>query len=312
MTRLKQRKYSPKFVKTTILTTLLVLVSLSVNALNFYTDSTSIKTTEKLGLPLLNDSLALDDNTKTTTEFFRFGPVDEFFMDWDTAVVDPYQFDIKEITYDFPVCLFISPDDVYSLPLKSMSPTSPFGPRWGRHHKGIDFGLNVGDSVYNMFDGMVRISVYSPTFGNFVVVRHFNGLETIYAHLSERNVSSGDIVKAGDCVGLGGNTGRSTGPHLHFEIRYRGVAFDPENLFDLGYEDIVGEELTIEPTLFNYLKYKSKRSHSGAKGNYHTIQNGETLYSIAKKYGTSVNALCRLNGISESSIIRAGNRLRVR
>lgn len=246
-------------------------------------------------------------------ENFRFGPVDEFFIDWDTSVVDPYQFDIKEITYDFPVCLFISPNDEYSLPLKSLYKTSPFGPRWGRHHKGIDFGLNIGDTVLNMFAGMVRISTYSPTFGNFVVVRHFNGLETIYAHMSERNVAIGDIVKAGDCVGLGGNTGRSTGPHLHFEIRFRGVAFDPENIFDFEYADIASDELTIEPTLFNYLKYKpTKRSTNGGGGKYHTIQHGETLYSISKKYGTTISQICRLNGISQNATIRAGNRVRVR
>jgi murein DD-endopeptidase MepM/ murein hydrolase activator NlpD len=242
---------------------------------------------------------------------FRFGPVDDFFIDWDTAVVNPYEFDVKEITYEFPLCLFISPDVNYALPLKSLYKTSPFGPRWGRHHKGIDFNLNTGDSVFNMFDGMVRISTYSSSFGNYVVIRHFNGLETIYAHLSERSVSPGDILKAGDCLGLGGSTGRSTGPHLHFEVRFKGIAFDPENLLSVSCQDIASEELTIAPTLFSYINYKKGRNTSG-KANYHTIRNGENLGSIARKYNTSVSQLCRLNGIKPNSIIHAGKSLRVR
>lgn len=247
---------------------------------------------------------------------FRYGPVEDFFMDWDTSTVDPYGFDVKEITYDFPICLFISPDDVYSLPLKSLYKTSSFGPRWGRHHKGIDFDVNVGDSVFNMFDGMVRISTYSKTFGHFVVVRHFNGLETLYAHLSDRAVYPGDILKSGECLGLGGNTGRSTGPHLHFEVRYRGIAFDPENLLSITCQDITSDELTIDPALFSYLTYykksRSGSSSSGGGGNYHTIRQGESLGSIARKYGTTVNHLCRLNGISAHSVIRAGKQIRVR
>jgi murein DD-endopeptidase MepM/ murein hydrolase activator NlpD len=247
---------------------------------------------------------------------FRYGPVEDFFMDWDTSTVDPYSFDVKEITYDFPICLFISPDDVYALPLKSLYKTSSFGPRWGRHHKGIDFDVNVGDSVFNMFDGMVRISTYSKTFGHFVVIRHFNGLETLYAHLSERGVFPGDILKSGECLGLGGNTGRSTGPHLHFEVRYRGIAFDPENLLSITCQDITSDELTIDPALFSYLTYY-KKSRSGAVGassggNYHTIRQGETLGAIARKYGTTVNHLCRLNGMSANTVLRVGKQIRVR
>jgi hypothetical protein len=245
------------------------------------------------------------------TALFRFGPVEDFFMDWDTSVVDPYHFDIKEITYDFPLCLFISPNDEYTLPLKSLYRTSAFGPRWGRHHKGIDYDLNTGDSVFNMFDGMVRISTYIPTFGNFVVVRHYNGLETFYAHLSDRNVSVGDILKSGDCVGLGGSTGRSTGPHLHFEIRYKGIAFDPENLICTNQQDITTDELTIEPNLFSYLTYKKGRNSYGNAA-YHTIRSGETLSSIAAKHKTTVAQICRLNGIKSTSVIRAGKTLRIR
>jgi murein DD-endopeptidase MepM/ murein hydrolase activator NlpD len=241
---------------------------------------------------------------------FRYMPSEEFYLNWDTSVVDPYQYDLKELNYDFPLCLFISPDDNFSLPLSSLYRTSPFGPRWGRHHKGIDFDLNVGDSVLSCFDGMVRISTYSRTFGHFVVIRHLNGLETIYAHLNEREVVPGDIVKAGDCIGLGGNTGRSTGAHLHFEIRYMGIAFDPEILLDVQNQMLIDEELKVEKELFSYLNNPRLKSHKGAS--WYTIRSGDTLSTIARRHGTSVNQLCRLNGLKPTSIIRAGKRLRVK
>jgi murein DD-endopeptidase MepM/ murein hydrolase activator NlpD len=241
---------------------------------------------------------------------FRYMPSEEFYLNWDTSVVDPYQYDLRELNYDFPLCLFISPDDNFSLPLSSLYRTSAFGPRWGRHHKGIDFDLNIGDSVLSCFDGMVRISTYSRTFGHFVVIRHLNGLETIYAHLNDREVVPGDIVKAGDCIGLGGNTGRSTGAHLHFEIRYLGIAFDPEILLDVQNQRLIDEELKVEKELFSYLNNPRLKSHKGAS--WYTIRSGDTLSTIARIHGTSVSQLCRLNGLKSTSIIRAGNRLRVK
>lgn len=246
-------------------------------------------------------------------DLLRWSPVEDFFMDWDTATVDPYNFDLKELTYDFPLCLFIDPNETHSLPLKSLYKTSSFGPRWGRHHKGIDFDVNIGDSVFNMFDGMVRISTYSSSFGHFVVVRHFNGLETLYAHLSGRNVVPGDIIKSGDCIGLGGNTGRSTGPHLHFEVRYKGVAFDPENLLDVQAQCIVNDELTIDSKLFNYLNYKkSRKPVASSNAKYYTIKSGDTLGVIARRHGTTVSNLCSLNGLKPSSTLRIGKTLRVK
>lgn len=284
----------------------LYLLDNTEDSLQIELNSVEPKTTHELSVA--NESQATEDEEDI---WIRPAPVEDFFLDWDTSVVDPYQFDLKELTYDFPVCLFIGNDDTYALPLKSLYRTSPFGPRWGRHHKGIDFDVNVGDSVFNMFDGMVRISTYSKSFGHFIVVRHFNGLETLYAHLSERSVLPGDILSAGECIGLGGNTGRSTGPHLHFEVRYKGVAFDPEKLINTSCQDIHSEELIIAPTLFSYTQYKSGRNSSG-NAQYHKIRQGETLGSIAVKYRTSVSQLCRLNGIKPQSIIRAGKSLRVR
>lgn len=316
----KNYKYLLKY----IIALLFLIPSYSYSVSSAFENKDSIaEETKEVAIIEVNTELKVDSmqteevNSRSeilSTINFRYGPVEEFFLDWDTSTVDPYQYDVKEITYDFPICLFISPDDEYSLPLKSLYKTSSFGPRWGRHHKGIDFDLIVGDSVLNMFDGMVRISTYSKSFGHFVVVRHFNGLETLYAHLSERIVEQGDIMKAGECLGLGGNSGRSTGPHLHFEVRYRGVAFDPENLLSITCQDITSDELTIEPALFSYLTYykRSRTSATASGGKYYTIRNGDNLGGIARKHGTTINHICRLNGISRNSIIRAGKQLRVR
>lgn len=326
----KQPSYMIQYVGFIVLLYSALLAQAKPNA-TFYYIAEPLHTDSLFDLENLKDSSAEShsviieapvfvevDQAQVSTEkevesetWFRPAPVEDFFLDWDTAVVDPYEFDLKELTYDFPVCLFIGPDDSYALPLKSLYRTSPFGPRWGRHHKGIDFDVNVGDSVFNMFDGMVRISTYSKSFGHFIVVRHFNGLETLYAHLSERFVLPGDVMYAGNCLGLGGNTGRSTGPHLHFEVRYKGVAFDPEKLINTHCQDIHSEELIIAPTLFSYTQYKTRRNSSG-NAQYHKIKQGETLSSIAVKYKTSVSQLCKLNGIRANSIIRAGKSLRVR
>lgn len=122
----------------------------------------------------------------------------------------------------------------YVAPVKGRL-TSPFGyrPRFGRMHKGVDLNLQVGDTVRASFDGRIRITQYEGKgYGYYVVVRHDNGLETVYGHLSRFLVKPNQYVKAGDPIALGGNTGRSTGPHLHFETRFMGIAINPATIID--------------------------------------------------------------------------------
>jgi len=190
--------------------------------------------------------------------------------------------------------------------------TSPFKWRRYRWHKGTDLDLVTGDSVFSVFDGVVRISKYDKNgFGYYVVVRHYNGLETVYGHLSKQYVCPGQPVKAGELIGKGGNTGRSTGSHLHFETRFRGVQFNPEYIFDFK-NQTVKSQITIEPKFFNYLGGSTYTSYAKRSGSYYTIRSGDTLGSIAKRYHTYVSTLCRLNGIRSTTVLRIGRRLRVR
>jgi murein DD-endopeptidase MepM/ murein hydrolase activator NlpD len=196
--------------------------------------------------------------------------------------------------------------------------TSPFGPRWGRLHAGLDLDLNTGDPVYSMFEGLVRISQFSDTYGNVVVVRHPNGLETLYAHMSARWVVPGQYVQAGTTLGLGGNTGRSYGSHLHFETRYLGNPFDPAYM-------IIPNQKALKSPVFELTQQKlaaptkpavaagaSNNSKNTSGSKYHTIRKGDTLSSIANKNKTTVSKLCKLNGIKPSTSLKIGRKIRVR
>ena len=175
-------------------------------------------------------------------------------------------------------------------------------------HKGTDLKVQVGDSIRSAWPGQVRIVGWDPRgYGYFVVVRHTNGLETVYGHLSRPLVDEYEMVPAGFVLGLGGNTGRSTGSHLHFEIRYLGEAMDPANVINFG----IGQLRSADEYIIGIKAMKQKRAEQAAM-KYHKVKSGDTLSGIAKKYGTSVKALCRLNGIKENKILQIGQKIRVR
>ena len=209
--------------------------------------------------------------------------------------------------------------------------TSRYKYRWKRAHKGIDIGLRVGDAVYAAFDGIVRAALpinLTGGYGNVLVIRHPNGLETYYGHLSRFIVKSGDLVKAGELIGYGGSTGRSTGPHLHFETRYMGQAFDPERIFDFENGTLRTEEFLLLKHYFNINSHygqtdeqslaaskKKPISSSPSKSKksvYYTVKKGDTLEKIAKKNGTNVDRICKLNGIKKTKTLKIGQKLRVR
>ena len=184
--------------------------------------------------------------------------------------------------------------------------TSRFGPRRYMWHYGIDVKLNTGDTVRCALDGIVRVIQFDRRgYGNVVVVRHHNGLETLYGHLSRVTVEVNQTIKAGDMVGLGGNTGRSTGAHLHFEIRYFGEPFNPEHIIDFETFRLRSDTLVLTRDNFEYLTAQRQRV-------IHTVRRGENLGMIARRYGTTVNAICRLNGITPRTTLRIGRRLVVR
>ena len=199
----------------------------------------------------------------------------------------------------------------FHVPAPSTKITSPFGPRWRRMHNGLDLKVNIGDTIVAAFDGKVRIVKYERRgYGKYVVIRHDNGLETIYGHLSKQLVEENQLVKAGEVIGLGGNTGRSTGSHLHFETRFLGIAINPIYMFDFPKQDIVADTYTFRKTK----GVRSAGSHDTqvADGTirYHKVKSGDTLSRIAKVRGVSVSTLCKLNRIKPTTTLRIGQVLR--
>ncbi len=194
---------------------------------------------------------------------------------------------------------------------------SRYGIRRGKAHHGIDLPLKVGEPVYATFEGKVRVSTYnSGGYGNLIIIRHPNGLETYHGHLSKRLVQIGEYVKAGELIGYSGNTGRSTGPHLHYETRYQGQSFDPERLIDFEKGVLRSDSITLKKAHFSiYSRYGSKETvnMNSAGEVYHTIRQGDTLGALARRYGTSVNKICRLNAnLTPTTILRLGRRIRIR
>lgn len=183
--------------------------------------------------------------------------------------------------------------------------TSSYGWRKNRPHYGVDIKLNTGDSVRSAFSGMVRISKYSRSYGNVVVVRHNNGLETLYAHLSKRTVKTGDFVETGFTLGLGGNTGRSFGSHLHFETRYLGEPINPMDVFEITDSTFSVAQNKFELTADNFSFVKEVR-----KIKYHRVRSGDSLWRISRRYGVSINRLCRINKISRKKSLRIGQKIR--
>jgi murein DD-endopeptidase MepM/ murein hydrolase activator NlpD len=184
---------------------------------------------------------------------------------------------------------------------------SKYGPRWGRMHRGIDLGLNTGDTLRSTFNGIVRYAQFNKGgYGNCVVIRHFNGLETLYAHLSKLLVVPGQLVFSSDIIGLGGTTGRSDGPHLHFETRYKGRSFNPLKIFDKDSLSMHSDHIVLRK------KDITDPAIPKPKRKYHTVKSGETLSHIAGKHRTSISKLKNLNGIRNVNKINIGQRIRVK
>lgn len=246
---------------------------------------------------------------------------------WDTEKLFPY----KDVEYSslprVTLIQLIDSMDGYHTPYKPSPIRSRYGPRRGRAHQGVDLALKTGEPIYATFSGRVRISQYNRGgYGNLVIIRHDNGLETYYGHLSERMVEPNQWVEAGQVIGLGGSTGRSTGPHLHFETRYYGQSFDPERLIDFKTGNLNRDFFLLKRSYFsiysragqdfeeeiaNEEQDKKEKAEREAM-RYHKIRSGDTLGAIARKYGTTVGNICRLNGIKSTTILRIGRTLRVR
>lgn len=251
------------------------------------------------------DSLALQKQIRAEQAAY---PALSLYPNWDTRYVHAYG---KEaiIPESFTINL-----TGFHMPTPNTRITSPFGPRWRRMHNGLDIKVNIGDTIVAAFDGKVRIVNFERRgYGNYVVIRHENGLETIYGHLSKQLVDVNQQVKAGEPIGLGGNTGRSTGSHLHFETRFLGIAINPAYMFDFPKQDIVADTYTFRRTRgYEHIGSPKDNMAKADEGTirYHKVKSGDTLSRIASKRGVSIDRLCKLNRITRRTTLRPGQVLR--
>lgn len=281
-----------------------------------------------------NAGISVDNTTKYLEDLFNEEEEPEFDIyteGWDSNRVNCYtgMSVPQEATID--VSRFAMPHPGYI--------TSPYGyrKRFRRMHKGVDLKVNIGDTIRAAFDGRIRITNFERRgYGYYVVVRHTNDLETVYGHLSKFLVEPGAYVKAGDPIALGGNTGRSTGPHLHFETRYMGYAINPCAIFDFANQTTHTDTYTFNKNTYTearnfspeantqyaneyrkknppkpYVRSSSSGSSSKTASSY-TVRKGDSLSKIAARNGTTVSKLCRLNGLSTASKLRPGQRLKLR
>jgi murein DD-endopeptidase MepM/ murein hydrolase activator NlpD len=283
-------------------------------------------THEELQIVLFNDNTWRYVRTKPSKQ-----EEDIFSEYWNTGVTHVYYGITAENLPESVAIQLVDSLGSCHYPYKG-NMSSKYGPRGGRGHQGVDLPLKTGDPVYCCFDGKVRYSSYSNSgYGNLVIIRHNNGLETYYAHLSERDVEAGDWVVAGQQIGKGGSTGRSSGPHLHFEVRYKGQSFDPERIFDFKTGELRRADLLLQRRHYSiYSKFEqdftdeeeaaqqeAKEKAAAAPktpstAQYHTIVQGDMLGALAIKYKTTVKRICELNNIQESTVLKLGRKIRVR
>lgn len=272
-------------------------------------------------------------------------PASDIYTDW----TDNFRSCSGSVPADYKVDL-----KGFCMPTTSRKVTSNYGRRWRKQHEGIDVKVYTGDTIRAAFDGKVRICKYNRGgYGYYLVIRHPNGLETLYGHLSKQLVKKDQIVHAGEPIGLGGNTGKSSGSHLHFETRLLGKPINPALMFDFEHQDVTGDYYIVRSgkvvkeknataaNSANYIDEENEQKNSTAiaaagattpqpastessnqenpiiapqqskkKAISHAVKRGDTLSTIARKYGTTVAKLCKLNGIKSNSTLHPGQTIK--
>lgn len=231
-------------------------------------------------------------------------PADEMYPAWIVGNPNPYEWNLGSEDTALSILLIDHKAmGEFYVPVKNVM-TSKFGWRDGRMHNGVDIDLEVWDPVVSSFAGVVRVARVSGGYGRVVVVRHFNGLETLYAHLHRFKVKEGDRVEAGQVIGLGGSSGHSTGSHLHYEVRFKGKPLNPLSFISFDEDALVNDTLMLKRTKNGYVSYP--------KGILiYTVKRGDNLFEIARLYGTTTYRIAELNGIRRNGYLYVGQRLRV-
>lgn len=333
-----------------VITTLLTILS-SILFNHLYASDFLVDTAKNL-VDTTSVKLADIQQSPANFDLASILPFHDHYLIWDTTVVHPYHFDLTKMHDTVTLVLADHNDCAFFAPAAGFM-TSGFGARVAPHfhyvktgrrgkskkyftgyasqyHFGVDLSLHKGDSVFAAFDGIVRYSSYNMGgYGNCIVIRHYNGLETLYGHLSGRIVTPGTMVKAGELIGFGGSTGFSTGPHLHFETRYLGQPIDPTSFIefkDSTYR-LKSDTLVVTKNSFNYFNrgnsryavrarrynhYTANASASSFKSASYTVRKGDSIYSIAARTGTTVNRVMQVNGISRNTKLHPGQKLVVK
>ena len=317
---------------------LLIMVAALIAATDLYAlDSLAVQPIKAVESPIIVDTLVTANNALSVILFNdgtwryiqnRTAEQDStvYSKYWDTTNIAAY----KSVKIDsLPQSVAINLVDSlksYRFPYVGRV-TSRYGIRHRRAHNGIDIALKVGDTICSAFDGRVRFSKATDTgYGTLVIIRHDNGLETYHGHLSARLVEEEDRVVAGQPIALGGNSGRSTGPHIHFETRYYGQSFDPERIINFRTGELRRDSFLLSKNYFSiYSKYsqdfnaeaernaaEKKENELSAEKRYYKVRKGDYLGLIAKKNNTTVAAICRLNGIKSTTVLQIGRTLRVK
>ncbi|TND09632.1 MAG: M24/M37 family peptidase [Bacteroidetes bacterium] len=237
-------------------------------------------------------------------EGFSLYPANRFYGVWDTRHIFPYSDSLYKADTTVVLDLSEMVSGAFVFPFEGPV-TSKFGWRDSAMHRGIDIDLARGDTVKSAFDGMVRFAGKQGGYGNVIIVRHYNGLETVYAHLWKIKVRPGDIVLGGQTLGLGGTTGHSTGTHLHFEMRFRGVAINPMYFIDAKTNRLLAGHFELKRTRNGYAAYPYEEE-------YYTVVKGDRIEEIARRYGITVRRLWALNEMQGRYRLKSGERLRVR
>lgn len=244
-----------------------------------------------------------------------------FDTDWSTTVFNTFW--DKKLSYPFQIHF---EDEVFSSPVDhKMVVTSRYGWRRGRAHRGIDIDLVTGDNVKTILGGKVRYTHTHGGHGKTIVIRHHNGLETVYAHLSEYMVKENEMVKKGQVIGKGGVSGNARGSHLHLEVRYMGESIHPEYLFDFSDETKVRSNDIVVTKKWTTVRSHTSKKQSNIKihtsiddiedkndvslSKVHIVKKGDTLYGIANKNDILVSEICKLNEIPKSSVLNIGQEI---